>query len=390
MKTVEFDHHDSKFVSNHQEKYAQLRETCPVGYSTAHGGFWVLSRFDDVVAVARNDKDFTSEISLLIPPGNIDRMIPLQSDPPDTERYRRVLMPYFSRQSVERHAETIRADIASAIDELVSQGGGEIVGAVATPVPAKATMRLLGFPEAMWRTFADPIHQATYGEPGTRGYQLAERKIGEFAKFIAAEVDARQVEDSHDMVSDLVHRPNSTEALTRDEIIDLVRMVIFGGMDTVTGAISNITAILATDMALQTRLGEAPETIPDAVEEFLRFEAPIQGFARKTNCPVQIGAQSIGQGELVWVNWGAANHDPRQFQDPECLDIARNPNRHLAFGIGQHVCLGARLARLELRIFLEELVSRAPLFALGGGGIELPGTIGQLLCKKKVEIRFIG
>lgn len=388
MKTVKFDHHDPDFVTTHREKYEELRTQCPVGYSAAHDGFWVLSKYEDVVKVARDDVTYSSATSLLIPPGNVDRLIPLQTDPPETERYRLALMPYFSPRAVALQEPALREDVATCLANMVERGGGDIMHELGVPVPARMTMRILGLPQTLAETFAKPIHDATFSEPGSEEYDRAEATIATFDTIIADAVDARRVEDAGDLISDLLHRPRGAREFTGSEVIDLVRMIIFGGMDTVTGAIGNITAMLAQDPGLQEQLRRSPQLIPSAVEEFLRFEAPIQGFARTVTCPAEIRGQEIGAGQRVWLNWGAANHDPDCFDEPHRLDITRGNNRHLTFGIGKHHCLGARLARMELRNFLEQLV-QIPRFELDVNGIDHPRTIGQLLGKQAVHIRFL-
>lgn len=156
----------------------------------------------------------------------------------------------------------------------------------------------------------------------------------------------------------------------------------------VTEAVGNIVAILAERQNLQGWLRQTPDLLPRVIEEFLRYEAPIQGFAREANCPVTIGGREIPKGDRIWLNWGAANHDPAVFADPAEIQLDRSPNRHLTFGVGGHFCSGARLARTEMRIMLHSLLGATSRIELTGKGVVEPRTIGQLLGKQTVHIRM--
>ncbi len=383
-----FDHHAEAFVHGHKDINDEIRQQCPVGKTDAHGGFWVLSGHAEVTEAARDDVRFSSEISLLIPPSKIGRLLPLQADPPRLQIYRLALMPFFKPKAVATMTPAIEADTKTAIDAMLHRGRGEIVNDLGLPVPGRTTMRVLGLAPDRWEEFGRPINQVTFAHPGSTTYANAEQQIRAFDQKITEEIDQRLATPREDGISRLIAFRHNDVRFTRDELIALVRMIIFGGLDTVTGAIGNIVAILATRQDLQDRLRQTPDLLPSAIEEFLRFEAPIQGFARKATCSFSMGGRTISKGDRVWLNWGAANHDPSEFDEPALISLNRRPNRHLTFGIGGHVCSGARLARAEIRIMLETLLSATSRFDLTGEGIVYPRTIGQLLGKKAVHIRM--
>lgn len=384
-----FDHHSADFVKNHRAVYRQMREDCPVAHSTAHGGFWVLSSHKLVSEVARDDLRFSSAISLLIPSGDVDRLIPLQVDPPDLQWYRLALMPFFTPDAVSAMCPAIRADAKAFVAKMAARGNGDVIQDFSLPVPSRATMRLLGLDPDDWEVFARPIKSVTFTHPSTPEYAQAEIEIRAFGRRIEEEVDARLANPGDDGIGLLIRYEHDGRRLGRRELIDMVRMLIFGGMDTVTGAVGNIVAILAQRPDLQRQLRDDPALLPTAIEEFLRYEAPIQGFARKVMCPVTLGQVDIPANDLLWINWGAANHDPAVFSNPEEINLHRHPNKHMTFGIGAHLCSGARLARAEIAIMISELLGATEWIELHGAGVVEPLTIGQLLGKAEVNIRLV-
>lgn len=241
----------------------------------------------------------------------------------------------------------------------------------------------------MWDIFARPIKTVTFAHPSSAQYTQAEADIRAFGDIIAAEVDARLARPGSDGISRLIDFDHAGRRFDRCELIDLVRMLIFGGMDTVTGAVGNIVALLAQRPDLQRHMRENPAGLETAIEEFLRFEGPIQGFSRRVMCPVTVAEVAIPEGDLVWLNWGAANHDPAIFADPDDIDLTRQPNKHLTFGTGGHICSGARLARAEIAAMIASLLSATRWIDLHGKGVVQPRTIGQLLGKAEVHVRLL-
>jgi cytochrome P450 len=160
------------------------------------------------------------------------------------------------------------------------------------------------------------------------------------------------------------------------EAEDLAVMVLIGGVDTTMASLSTAFLRLHRDHATRQRLIDDPSLIPAATEEFLRIDPPVQGFARSVMADAVVGGQPMAAGETLFMLWGSANRDPDAFPDPDRLDIDRAPNRHLTFGIGGHRCLGATLARLEMRIVLEEVLKRLPDFSIDEAAVEYPDTIG--------------
>jgi cytochrome P450 len=236
--------------------------------------------------------------------------------------------------------------------------------------------RLLGFDPADWARYAQPLHDASYAPPGSAEFIEALERIADFGRRIEAEVDARIATPRADMVSALLADAPDGVSATRDEVVGLVRMTVFGGMDTVMAAMSSIVVRVGRDLELRRALRLDPALIPRAIEEMLRLDAPIQGFARRVTADCTVGSQAIASGETVFLLWASANRDDSVFDRPDAVVLDRRINRHLTFGIGPHFCQGAALAREELRIMLTALLDRIPDFRLVEDEVVVPPTIG--------------
>jgi cytochrome P450 len=389
MDDIDFDHHAPGFSATNAERYREMRKRCPVAHSSAHGGFWVLSRYDDVLRVARDDKTFSSAREVVIPPTNVGRLIPLQSDPPELGRYRGLLSPFFSPAALKKLEPFIAEVVDRCIEAFIERGHADIVAELANKVPSSTTMKLLGLNPAEWRVFADPIHAGSYSRPGTPENKAATKEIQAFTRKIVEEVNARVTQPRDDMISTLLASEYQGRKTSVDEVIDLVRMVIFGGMDTVMAALSNIFVQLGRNPDIQARLRSDRALIVPAIEEFLRYDAPVQGFARTVTADAVIGGQTLKAGETVFMLWASANRDEAVFGETcDRLVIDRTPNRHMTFGMGAHRCLGSTLARIELRVVLEAVFDRIPDFQVRFNDVIEADTVGIVFGRREAPIAF--
>jgi cytochrome P450 len=389
MKQIDFDHHAADFNESKYEKYRDMRGRCPVAHSPAHGGYWVLAKYDDVARVARDDKTFSSAREVVVPPTNVGKLIPLQSDPPELTRYRALLNPFFTPEALKKLEPFIRETVDRAIDTFIERGHADIVAELANPVPSSTTMKLLGMDPSEWRVFAEPIHRAGYSRPGSPENRAATAEVNAFTQKIVDEIDARAKNPRGDMISLLLASEYEGRKTTRQEVIDLVRMVIFGGMDTVMAATSNIFVQLGRHPQMHARLREDRSILVTAIEEFLRYDAPVQGFARTVTEDVAIGGCPIKAGETVFMLWACANRDEAVFgANSDDLVIDRTPNRHMTFGVGAHRCLGSTMARIELRITMERVLDRFPDFQVQLDKVVEAETIGIVFGRRKVPVTF--
>ena len=372
---TDFDQNTAEFAADPWSKYEELRSRCPVAHTDAHGGFWVLSKYEDVVKVAKDDITFSSVPTTVIPDSGVYNLIPLQSDPPDLQRYRVALLPYFTPKAVEKYAPRIRKFATDCLDAFVDRGHCELVTELANPVPSMTALEFIGFDPMDWHDFAGPMHQLSYSADGSAARTQALEDIHKLDKRIETAIEERRRNPSDDAITHLVEYEKDGVVFSGEELHGLVKMLLFGGLDTTMAATSNVLLYLSEHHHQRQRLIDEPSLIPSAVDEFLRFEAPVHAFARNVTVDTEIGGQRVLAGERVYMLWASANRDADQFENPDEVIYDRRPNRHLTFGIGAHRCLGALLARLELQIILEEVLRRIPDFKIDLDRVRHPSTV---------------
>ncbi|QCJ01082.1 cytochrome P450 [Agrobacterium larrymoorei] len=354
-----------------------------------HGGYWVIAGYDEVFQVARDDDTFSSAGGTVVPNTNVGRLLPIMADPPELERYRTLINPFLTPKAIKEIEPFIRRITDDAIDSFIEQGSVDIVAELASPIPAMGTMRLLGLDPSEWCMFAEPLHDVMYTRPGTPENEDGQRRVLAFSQKIVDEIDERIRAPREDMISRLLASESNGIKTSRQEVIDLVRMVIFGGMDTVVAALGNIFLQLDRHPDIRQRLIADRALLPTAIEEFLRFEAPIQGFGRKVMRDTCVGDQSIKAGETVFMLWASANRDESVFgETADQLVIDRVPNRHMTFGIGGHRCQGSTMARTELRIVLDRVLERLPDYKVVWDKVVGPDTVGSSYGQRAVPILF--
>jgi cytochrome P450 len=357
-----------------QPFYAELRARCPVARSTFNDAP-VLSRYEDVAWGLRHPEVFSSEMEKEMALGTERPMIPQQIDPPAQTRYRRLLDPHFSRRKMEPLAPAIRSQANALIDRFQARGECEFDAEFAVPLPCGAFLSLLGLPHSDLELFLqikdDIIRpQKKKGVPvipvaeANRIRAEAGRQL--YAYFEAA-IDDRRARPRDDLVSSLVHAELDGERLSRTEILDICFLLLLAGLDTVTSTLGCSIAYLASHPEQRRRLVADPALIPGAVEELLRWETPVTGVPRVCRQDLTLRGVEIKKGELVTFLLGAANTDDGRFPDAQAVDFERERNIHLAFGAGPHRCLGSHLARMELRVALEEWHRRIPEYRIKPG-----------------------
>ncbi len=377
VKQVDFDHHSPDFVKTNYDQYRKLRAECPVAHTNSYGGFWILSGYDEVSEVARDDYTFSSAGSLIIPSTDFGWLLPIQADPPAFGRYRKLLDPYLMPEAVKALEPYILEVIDESIDAFIERGEADLVREFANSVPACTTMKVLGLDPSEWRVFAEPLHEVIHTFPDTEANKKSQAEVFAFTQKIEDEVDARVKKPQVDMISKLLSSETGGQKTTRDEVVAMVRMVIFGGMNTVVDALGNIFVRMAEHPDIRKRLQSDRSHLRIAIEEFLRYDAPIQGFARFVTKETTVGGQKIKAGEKIFMLWASANRDETVFgESSDQLDIDRWPNRHMAFGVGGHHCQGSILARTELRMMLDRVFNRLPDY--------------EVLLDKVVEAETIG
>ena len=298
-------------------------------------------------------------------------MIPPQIDPPAQTKYRKILDPRFSRKRMQELAPAVRADANALIDKIIDTGECEFDRAFAIPLPCNAFLHLMGLPPEELGNFLEMKDGIIRPHLQTDDMEKAQQIRIDTGRRIYAYfeelIDQRRGDSRDDLMTYLVEVELQGEKLSRNEILDICFLFLLAGLDTVTATLGCNIAYLAANPEQRRALVKKPGQIEGAVEELLRWETPVTVVPRVVKQDVTVGGMEIKQGELVTLLLGASNIDDEEFGNGDVVDFARERNRHLAFGAGAHRCLGSHLARMELRIAMEEWHKRIPEYEIKPG-----------------------
>jgi cytochrome P450 len=328
----------------------------------------LLTRHDTVMEALRTAETFSSDMDA-IALGNVRPLIPLQIDPPDHLKYRKLLDPLFAPREVAQLEAEVRRLTNELVDAFIGDGEVEFSNAFAVPLPCTVFLALLGLPQDDLPRFLrikDDIIRPP-GMVGREADRVRKRAAQEIYDYFQPVIDARRVEPRDDLITRLLGAEVDGHRLTDEDILDICFLFLIAGLDTVTATLTCSVAYLAQHPEHRAQLVADPSLIPAAVEELLRWETPVPGVRRVLATDTEIAGETYTAGTKVTVLIGSANTDDAEFDDSQRVDFHREGNRHLAFGGGIHRCLGSHLARLELRVALEELHRRLPDYELPTG-----------------------
>ena len=303
--------------------------------------------------------------------GNERPLIPLQIDGPEHTKFRKLLDPLFAPRVVA-HLEPHVVDVANElIDRFVDQPEVEFYEAFCVPLPSRIFLELMGLPADMIDDFLEFKDAAIRPQGASPAEQKAyqHRVIGRMNDFLNAEFDRRLAADEpgDDLIGGFLSVEIDGDRLTREEILDIVFLLLIAGLDTVSSALSNMVAYLARHPEQRQQLVDDPTMLPAAIEELLRTLTPVPFGGRFATTDFAVNGKDVKEGDMIAVLWAAANVDPETFPDPLKVDFTRPANRHVAFAAGFHRCLGSHLARMELRAALGAWHERVPEYAIAPG-----------------------
>jgi cytochrome P450 len=343
--------------------YAEARSRCPVArVDGVLGGFWAVLGHDLLVETALD----TTRFSNVVPFFNTRRP-PLECDPPEHRVYRRLLNPYFSRERMAALEEPLRRYAREMLRPLLEAGGGDYAEGFSHPYPTRALCLLLKLPDEDWRLINDWSRRVDAIGGQTPPGSPERIAVGEELRpWMADLIEERRRSPGDDVVSALVRGDPELPPLDAEMAVGIVMMFISAGHNTTASAIGNAVLRLARDEELQSRLRAEPGSVPALAEEVVRLDAPQQAMRRVATTDTELAGRPVAAGEFVWLVFGSANLDPDSFERAGELDPDRTPNRHVGFGRGIHQCIGAPLARLELRVALEELLASTTSFTVDG------------------------
>jgi cytochrome P450 len=354
--------------------YRRLREVEPVHQTPM--GFWVLTRYEDCVAVLRDPRfgreEFQQMLTAVYGGEDADRLprSMLFRDPPDHTRLRALVSKAFTPRVIEQMRDHIQEIVDRLLDRVADQRQMDLIEDLAYPLPVTVICEMLGVPvgdHASIRGWSADIARSldAIGLPSDRTIvdrgRVARREL---ADYFRALLPARRARPQADLLSGLLAAEEQGDKLSEPEVISMCLLLFIAGHETTVNLIGNGTLALLRHPDQMARLQADPSLIPNAIEELLRYDSPVQRTARMTTTDVEIAGHRIGKSSMVVAALGAANRDPAQFPDPDRLDITRRDVRHISFGFGIHFCLGAPLARVEGQLALGTLLRRAPGLAL--------------------------
>ncbi len=387
---VEFDQHSTKYRSGFPQIGHDIRSRCPVAWTDNHGGYWVITGRDLVGELAKhpdllsNDRDPAGVrggydgISIPPPDGKTTRGGFIEMDPPEQLEYRRVLNPYLSPTAIERWRPMV-ADLSRAcIDEVIETGRLDFVDDFANIVPAVLTMGMLGFALTDWTIYCEPAHALVYTPPHSPDFPRVIAQSMRMRSRLEEEATKARTNPRPGMVKALIEAQMAGAPLTDEDIIGSTSLLIGGGFDTTTSLTAHALVWLNDHPEARERLRDDPQLLDTATEEFLRFATPAQGSGRTITQDCEMGGYSFRSGDRVWLAYGLANHDPSGFEDPDEIVIDRFPNRHAAFGLGVHRCIGSNLARMTFKTMLGAILERLSSYRLIEGAAIRYEDIGTI------------
>ena len=346
-----FDHHDQGLRRDELFGIYERLRRHQIAWSDSNGGFWILSRYEDVRAALKDWETFSSAEGCFLPALG-PRILGLESDPPDHATYRRLFLPVGGRIAVEAVTARLRELTERIVTEFVDAGGGDAVAAISERLPVEGIALMAG----LSRDKAVRVREMTldaFSRMGTHPDWLVP-----LATMLLEEAKARTGGSDDDFLTRLANATIDGRPISDDEIGNILVSTIIAGHETTMNASSHLMHELARNPELQERLRSEPELAPQVVEETLRHQAPVHLFFRTLTHDVTLHGETMRKGDKVAVLFASANRDPEQFERPEQFDPDRDFTGHLGFGWGIHRCVGAPLAQAELRMLALELTSR--------------------------------
>ena len=331
--------------------YDQMRERCPVAYSQFMQ--WSLFRHEDVVRVLHDHETFSSAVSRHV-------AIPSGMDPPEHTAYRHIIEPYFAPARMDVFEPICREIVVDLMRNALARGEVELMADVAVPLAVRAQCAFLGWPPDLQNPLADWTrrnHEATLAQDRQAMAAIAH----EFESLVDEMLEARLragAKPEDDVTAALMHERVGGRPWSSEQITNILRTWTVGEIGSIAASIGILVHYLAEHAELQQQLRDQPSSLSAASDEILRIHGPLVASRRITTCPVEIRGRKIDAGEHISLNWVSANRDGRVFEEPDTFRLDRDPAENLLYGAGIHVCPGAPLARMEMRVFMEELLQR--------------------------------
>jgi cytochrome P450 len=382
---TDFDHLDPSWVNDPYPIWDELRQKCPIAHTDRFKGVYLPTRYEDVRAIAYDPEHFSSRKVIVreSPPPSNNGAPPITSDPPRHRLARMVLLPPFTPQAIDKLVPKARQICNELIDGFVAKGSCDAALEYAQHIPVKLIAHMLGIPESDGDLFRGWIKAVL--EDGITDEAAMMRGFQEIREYFTAHLIERRKHPGDDLISYLSQQtyPDGRQ-FTDNHVLGTVQLLLVAGIDTTWSGIGSCLWHLSKTPDDRKRLVQEPTLMPAAIEEFLRAYSPVT-MAREVAKEAQINGCTFKAGEMVLLSFPAANRDPEMFPDADKVVIDRKENRHAAFGLGIHRCVGSNLARMEMTVAVEEFLKRIPEFSLTG---EVTWSEGSVRGPRKLPLTF--
>jgi cytochrome P450 len=368
-----FDRHTPEYHEQFEAVAEEMHSRCPLAWSDTYDGHWVAAGHHEVFELARsaeflsNDHDVKGErrgykgITIPSPVPDTRRGGFLEMDPPEQRYYRQALNPYLSPAAISRWVPLIDEVTRACLDEKIESGEIDFVDDLANIVPAVLTLGMMGIPLKNWTIYNEPAHAGVYTPPNSPDMPRIRQLQMEMGRDLIGQMHAIRANPRPGLVHALLTTEINGAIADDDELLGVLSLLIGGGFDTTTALTAHALEWLSENPYERERLSRERDTLLNpATEEFLRYYTPAPGDGRTISADCEIAGARFREGERLWLSWAMANRDPKVFPDPHRVDLERKGNRHTAFGLGIHRCIGSNVARTVFKRMLVQVLDRMP------------------------------
>lgn len=353
-------------IERRMKQLADLQQRCPVAYTHRAGGSWGLLRYDDILAATLDPQLYRNGGA----PRHGKALPPLEVDPPEHREYRKLLTPFFAGKRMTELEPVVRDLASRLLEPLFERDAAELARDYAYPLPVLTLCHVLGFGADRWdeiKSLSEDSLHFDSSEPAERERAaVSHTRLFDLARELVADRRRSPRDPQTDLPSAVLSATILGEPIADETAAGLLRLLISAGHNSTTSGLGNVILYFAQHPQDQQRVRANLELLPSAIEEILRWETPVQAMPRFAARDIEVRGRTIREGERIEMFWSAANRDPKVFAQPDRCILDRKPNRHLTFGHGIHLCIGASMARLEIRVALELLLTHTSFFALVG------------------------
>jgi hypothetical protein len=365
----DFDHTDARWTEDPFPIWDELRQKSPVVHTDRFQGCYLPTTYEAVREIAHDTEHFSSRRVLVRderPEVTRNAAPPITSDPPEHKPAKQLLLPPFTPDAMKKLEPRVRAICNELIDEFIADGKCDAAARYTKHIPVRTIAYMLGIPEKDSDLFIKWIHMVL--ELGIKNESMLIQAVQEMSAYFAGHIEQRKQHPTDDLISTLMKaRDKDGQPLDDSHVMGSLRLILIAGIDTTWSAIGASLWHLAKTPADRARLIAEPELMPTAVEELLRAYSPVT-MAREVLKETVVSGCPIKPGNMVLLSFPAANRDPAMFPDADKVVLDRKENRHAAFGLGIHRCVGSNLARMEMTVAIEEWLKRIPEFRLDPAG----------------------